>query len=285
MHESFGTRLRRQREGRKVSLATIAEQTKIHQPLLEELEGDRVAHWPSGIFRRAFIRAYAEAIGLKPDEVVREFLTVYPDPTEVVSIGATLKSVPSRRVRPPTRIAQIADVAIESVLSFLRRLVGRDDQPVDPPAEVLATPLPVRHELFDDEEIGRVLGAAGMIAWAWDDDLNALVPAMAAGYSERVLAQLPRVTRDADNATAAAFRFEQTCTVPGLEDMNGALAVPIMRGGACTGVLAVELPGGTETSPAMRAAVTLLAQQIGRLVDFRRLSQADRYTQSVLRRA
>jgi GAF domain-containing protein len=124
-----------------------------------------------------------------------------------------------------------------------------------------------------------------MIAWAWEADVNALVPAMAAGYSERVLAQLPRVARDADNATAAAFRTEETCTVPALEEINGALAVPIVRDGVCVGVLAVELPGGTETSEAMRAAVTRLAQQIGRLVDFTRLSREDRYTRSVLRRA
>ena len=82
VHESFGARLRRQRERKRVTLSAIAERTKIHQPLLEELERDEVSHWPSGIFRRAFIRAYAEAIGLQPDDVVREFLTVYPDPVE-----------------------------------------------------------------------------------------------------------------------------------------------------------------------------------------------------------
>jgi len=285
MGESFGTRLRRQRERRQVSLATIADQTKIHLPLLDELESDRVTHWPSGIFRRAFIRAYAEAIGLKPDDVVREFLELYPDPSEVVTIGAALASVPSQRLRPQTRIAQIADSVIESVLRFLRRMVGRDDQLAAPPVEAVAPRLPVRHELFDDEEIGRVLGTAGIIAWVWDADVDALVPAMSAGYSERVLAQLPRVARDADNATAAAFRFEKICAVPGVEGSNGALAVPIMRGAGCIGVLAVELPDGVETSQAMRAAVTLLAQQIGRLVDFTLLSPADRYTRSVLRRA
>ena len=68
------TRLRRQRERQQVSLSTIAERTKIHQPLLEDLERDEASRWPSGIFRRAFIRSYAGAIGLKPDDVVREFL-------------------------------------------------------------------------------------------------------------------------------------------------------------------------------------------------------------------
>ncbi|PYR57439.1 MAG: hypothetical protein DMF91_19450, partial [Acidobacteria bacterium] len=39
-----------------------------------------MSHWPAGIFRRAFIRAYAQAIGLDPAVVVGEFLEIYPDP-------------------------------------------------------------------------------------------------------------------------------------------------------------------------------------------------------------
>src|SRR4029079_15738461 len=81
--ESFGARLRQRRERQHIALATIAEQTKIKLSLLEALERDDVSHWPSGIFRRAFIRAYAHAIGLEPDVVVRDFLAVHPDPPEV----------------------------------------------------------------------------------------------------------------------------------------------------------------------------------------------------------
>src|SRR6266498_1867866 len=83
--ESFGTRLRQRRERQQIALTTIAEQTKIKLSLLEALERDDVSHWPSGIFRRAFIRAYAHAIGLNPDVVVREFLAFHPDPIEEVS--------------------------------------------------------------------------------------------------------------------------------------------------------------------------------------------------------
>ena len=35
--------------------------------------------WPGGIFRRAFVRAYASAIGLRPESVVEEFTQVFPD--------------------------------------------------------------------------------------------------------------------------------------------------------------------------------------------------------------
>jgi len=62
MSESFGARLRQQRERQHIALATIAEQTKIKVSLLEGLERDDISYWPVGIFRRAFIRSYAHAI-------------------------------------------------------------------------------------------------------------------------------------------------------------------------------------------------------------------------------
>lgn len=81
MTDSLGARLRRQRERRQISLADIAAQTKIKASLFEELERDDASHWPVGIFRRSFMRAYAQAIGADPDDTVREFLRLFPDPT------------------------------------------------------------------------------------------------------------------------------------------------------------------------------------------------------------
>src|SRR5262245_36907308 len=88
MPESFGARLRQQRERQMITLTSIAEDTKIGLSLLERLERDDLSHWPAGIFRRAFIRAYAQAIGLEPDAVVREFTERFPDPIEDVTLPA-----------------------------------------------------------------------------------------------------------------------------------------------------------------------------------------------------
>jgi len=76
---NFGRRLRDQRERAQIALGEIAEATKIKRSLLEELEGGNVSAWPGGIFRRAFVRAYASAIGLSPESVVEEFTQVFPD--------------------------------------------------------------------------------------------------------------------------------------------------------------------------------------------------------------
>jgi len=81
--DSFGARLRYERERRQIGLKSVAEGTKIGVGLLEGLERDDVSRWPSGIFRKSFVRAYAAAIGVDPDAVVREFVERYPDPLEV----------------------------------------------------------------------------------------------------------------------------------------------------------------------------------------------------------
>src|SRR5262245_38329041 len=97
--ESLGARLRAARERRKVSIASIAESTKILGALLEGLEQDDVSRWPSGLYRRAFIRAYAVAIGLDPEPIVRAFLERFPDPEEASTTPppATVVTV----ARPP----------------------------------------------------------------------------------------------------------------------------------------------------------------------------------------
>ncbi len=82
IEETFGSRLRRERERRRIALSSISANTKINVALFEALERDDVSRWPSGIFRRAFIRAYAVAIGLDADVLTREFLERFPDPAE-----------------------------------------------------------------------------------------------------------------------------------------------------------------------------------------------------------
>jgi transcriptional regulator with XRE-family HTH domain len=82
LDESFGARLRRERERRQIALASIAENSKISISLFHDLERDDVSRWPSGIYRRSFIRVYAKAIGLDADATMREFLERFPDPND-----------------------------------------------------------------------------------------------------------------------------------------------------------------------------------------------------------
>jgi hypothetical protein len=76
--DTFGPRLRREREWRGISLDTIAVATKVSADLWDGLERNDFSRWPSGIFARAFVRDYARAVGLDADEVVDEFCRLFP---------------------------------------------------------------------------------------------------------------------------------------------------------------------------------------------------------------
>ena len=131
MSESFGARLRQRREQQHIALTTIADQTKIKVSLLEGLERDDIAHWPVGIFRRAFVRSYALAIGLEPNVVLQEFLALHPDidALPVEPLDALADSVKAR-AKPPTRLRFLVGSAISSLS------LGRDAAPVKRSATV-----------------------------------------------------------------------------------------------------------------------------------------------------
>jgi hypothetical protein len=80
--QTFGACLRRERERRQIALSSISANSKISVSLFEALEREDVSRWPVGIYRRAFIRAYANGVGLDPDLVMKEFFDRFPDPSE-----------------------------------------------------------------------------------------------------------------------------------------------------------------------------------------------------------
>jgi transcriptional regulator with XRE-family HTH domain len=293
--------MRHRREQQQITLAAIAEQTKIKASHLEGLERDDISSWPVGIFRRAFIRAYAQAIGLDPGVVLQEFLTVYPDPVDDAFTPPADAVADGARpaARPPTRLRFL----VGSALGSLSR--GRPDSILPPagavdrpeerePVAAIPPPLvdpaaaqsPVEPDIaavaqlctelsrVDQRsemapllaEAARILNASGLIIWVWHAQTGHLRPVLAHGYPDSLLAQLPPVKRGSDNATAAAFRSAQPCVVEGSDHVNGALVVPLMTPGGCGGVLALELPGGREQIVLVRSVVAILAAQLARWI-------------------
>ena len=150
MSEKFGARLRQRREAQGIDLDAVARRTKIKLSLLEALERDDVSGWPGGLFRRAFIRAYAQAVGLDPDCAVREFLADFPDSSEIVGPWAEPNSQGGMASgAPPTRLHTIVGSAITS-LSRIRRNDPPPvaiDPPRPPPVEIDPPPPPPVVEL------------------------------------------------------------------------------------------------------------------------------------------
>jgi hypothetical protein len=377
MSESFGARLRQQREQKQIALAAIADQTKIKLSLLEALERDDLSHWPAGIFRRAYLRNYAHAVGLDANRLVQEFLEIHPDPVDQAAPPATIAAADS--MGPPTRFRYLFGSAVASLSRFrtviadragavadsttsgaLRTDQATPDEDFGPdgrtlnraaPSEaapsteevvldsvIAATSVgggppeaaPLSLEEQDDragggrrdsisidlpphgratvvaeltrsdapalgvsesdllgvadlctliaqidttdelaallEEVARFLHAVGLVVWIPDSSGAQLRPAVAYGYSSGVLAQFPTVKRDADNATAAAFRLRQKCVIGGSPQTNGALVLPLMAPAGCVGVLAIELPHGAEHRDSVHALASIIAAQLVRFL-------------------
>ena len=89
------------RERSGVTLAHIAEVTKVPSSLFAALERGDLRHWPKGLFRRAFFRGYAELIGMPVAETCAEFVRWFPDDERarvVLPDGGTDDGQPAPRV-------------------------------------------------------------------------------------------------------------------------------------------------------------------------------------------
>ena len=299
MTSRFGARMRQAREQQKVSLAAIADRTKIKESLLEALERDDISHWPPGIFRRAYIRAYAGAIGLDPEVVIRQFLEVYPEPVEVVEappppaglrglVGSAFGSL--SRIRhngwaqaqaDPVRLPPVAERTAPDSHGEPVPTMGRAAAPESPPASVarsvdllaaarLCTALGRVETAVDVQPLLRdaaaILDATGLIVWVWHALEGELRPVLVHGYPEHVAARLPRVTREDDNLTAAAFRTERTLAATETAHASAALALPLLTPASCGGVLTLEFARGSEATGSVRPVAMFFAAMLAQLV-------------------
>jgi hypothetical protein len=76
--DMFINRLRRRRERTGVAIGDIAQHARIRPDLIEAFERGDLSAWPTGLYARAWMRAYADSIGLDPAEVVDEFCRLFP---------------------------------------------------------------------------------------------------------------------------------------------------------------------------------------------------------------
>jgi transcriptional regulator with XRE-family HTH domain len=70
--ESFGDELRKQREQKQISLSAISETTRISEKMLESIEAGKFSILPQA-YIRAFLRAYARALGLDAEDVLKRY--------------------------------------------------------------------------------------------------------------------------------------------------------------------------------------------------------------------
>jgi hypothetical protein len=116
------------------------------------------------------------------------------------------------------------------------------------------------------ERAADTLDAAGIVLWVADPDGRELAPTMAYGYAPTLVVRLGTIERDAENATAAAFRTSLIQTVTADAVSNGAIAAPLVGAAGCVGVMAAEVRHRGEQDDSVLAAAGIIAAQLATLV-------------------
>ena len=119
----FVTRLRHYRQRAGISIGEVASETRVRADLLDAFEANDLSAWPKGIFARAWVRAYASAVGLDPIDTANEFCRLFPqgDPRALATLEdlASIVTVPVASGRLRT-----AKVAVAGVTRLLRTRVA-----------------------------------------------------------------------------------------------------------------------------------------------------------------
>jgi cytoskeleton protein RodZ len=116
--ETFGEELRNQRELKQVSLAAISEGTRISEKMLEAIETGKFSVLPQA-YIRAFLRAYARAIDLDPEDVLRRYDSVNQEIREAAEVWVSrTKPHLLRPERTPTEPAQTSSgISLSSIVA------------------------------------------------------------------------------------------------------------------------------------------------------------------------
>jgi len=107
----LGEQLKRTREEKQISLDEIQELTKIQKRYLQAIENGGFDKLPGAFYTKAFIKSYAEAVGLNYESLMREYGHELPSSSEPT------ESLPPRRTRPT--LISPAQTKFSSVLSGL----------------------------------------------------------------------------------------------------------------------------------------------------------------------
>ncbi|WP_261306082.1 helix-turn-helix domain-containing protein [Paenibacillus andongensis] len=87
----LGYILRKTRQEKKISLDDLQEVTKIRKRYLEAIEEGNYKVLPGSFYVRAFIKSYAEAVGLDPAEVLNMYQTTNPSPVVEKPVVETIR--------------------------------------------------------------------------------------------------------------------------------------------------------------------------------------------------
>lgn len=116
----LGQLLKKARTERKLTLDDLQEMTKIRTAYLEAIEDGDFKRLPGNFYVRAFIKSYAEAVGLDPGEVLRLYHNVIPSADPESSMDVMHK--PRVSSRNTERFSKLASNVM--MISFIVLILG-----------------------------------------------------------------------------------------------------------------------------------------------------------------
>lgn len=114
-HVDFGKYLSQQRELRGMSREDVSRETKIPPSLVAALEAGQVERLPERVFVLNYIRAYAQVIGLSPEEAALR----YEEVDRVVPAPSPVQLEKERRKRAYVVLAVLLAVLLLGAALFL----------------------------------------------------------------------------------------------------------------------------------------------------------------------
>ena len=134
--ESFGKVLVDARVARGMTLQQVSASTKIPVSKLQAIERDEIESLPGGIFTRGFVRSYAEAVGLDPQETLARFEARFPEESSVATLHATIEGRANEEFVKRQRTAKVliwsALLAVPLVVWLLAIVVQDTRSPAEP---------------------------------------------------------------------------------------------------------------------------------------------------------
>lgn len=110
----LGKRLKEERERKNLSLEDLQKETKIQKRYLLAIEEGKFDVLPGMFYARAFVKNYAEVLGLDSEQLFAEFGDELPNP------ASEIQEIPSRKDRP----RQTIDRKSKRKSSFINTLIG-----------------------------------------------------------------------------------------------------------------------------------------------------------------
>src|SRR5690625_159270 len=111
----IGVRLKEAREAKNLSLESLQETTKIQKRYLVAIEQGDLHVLPGKFYARAFIKEYAIAVGLNPDELLEEYKSEIPsteDESMVQYSRIQRSNKENRRERNPANFSFLPTVTV-----------------------------------------------------------------------------------------------------------------------------------------------------------------------------